>query len=248
MSEHLERIRLAELDIVRPYFNQANKRVLELGGGNGWQASIMASWACEVTSIDIIGRFAPERQYFPVIIYDGKNFPFADGSFDIVFSSNVLEHIKALSAAFHEIKRVLKPGGIAIHIVPTSSWRLFTSIAHYGYVFSRLIGGGRVDTKFRGIPAMQTVMKDKGTLYFLKRALFSGPHGEYPSAVSELYYFRQSRWSRLFKNNGFSIIETRSSRLFYTGYGLSKGMSIERRRFLSWWLGSSSVAFVMRNV
>ena len=44
--------------------------------------------------------------------------PFADNSFDAVFSLSVLEHVKDPFAAAAEIKRVLKPGGILYAVVP----------------------------------------------------------------------------------------------------------------------------------
>jgi predicted SAM-dependent methyltransferase len=65
-----------------------------------------------------------------VVDYDGQRIPFGDDSFDVVFSSNVLEHIPHVDAFQQEIHRVLKPGGVAVHIVPSSSWRWWTNITH----------------------------------------------------------------------------------------------------------------------
>lgn len=47
--------------------------------------------------------------------------PFADASYDLVFASHVLEHIQDDRAALAEIRRVLKPGGIAVLPVPLLS-------------------------------------------------------------------------------------------------------------------------------
>jgi SAM-dependent methyltransferase len=47
--------------------------------------------------------------------------PFADASYDLVFASHVLEHIQDDMAALAEIRRVLKPGGIAVLPVPLLS-------------------------------------------------------------------------------------------------------------------------------
>ena len=37
--------------------------------------------------------------------------PYPDATFDIVFADNVMEHIEHPDTVFHEIARVLKPGG-----------------------------------------------------------------------------------------------------------------------------------------
>lgn len=49
---------------------------------------------------------------------DLQNFPFADETFDFVFASHVLEHIPDDRKALSEIRRVLKPQGMAILPVP----------------------------------------------------------------------------------------------------------------------------------
>jgi SAM-dependent methyltransferase len=46
---------------------------------------------------------------------------FPDGSFDLVYCSHVLEHIKDDLAAISEVRRVLAPGGIALLPVPVIS-------------------------------------------------------------------------------------------------------------------------------
>lgn len=44
--------------------------------------------------------------------------PFADGSFDVVLTSDVMEHVRDIDAAHAEIARILKPGGQYIFTVP----------------------------------------------------------------------------------------------------------------------------------
>ncbi|WP_093014369.1 class I SAM-dependent methyltransferase [Sphingobium sp. YR768] len=46
-------------------------------------------------------------------VYDGRTMPFSDDHFDVVFSWGVMEHVADVPAVLAEIKRVLKPGGVA---------------------------------------------------------------------------------------------------------------------------------------
>ncbi len=50
--------------------------------------------------------------------YDGRNIPFSDASFDVVFSTEVMEHVPDPNHFLSEIHRVLKKDGIAILTVP----------------------------------------------------------------------------------------------------------------------------------
>ena len=48
----------------------------------------------------------------------GENLPFNDASFDYIITSHVLEHVWDLISCFHEMKRILKPNGLMVHIIP----------------------------------------------------------------------------------------------------------------------------------
>ena len=50
--------------------------------------------------------------------FDIQNIPYPDGSFDLVFASHVLEYVENDRQAIKEIKRVLRPGGLAFLPVP----------------------------------------------------------------------------------------------------------------------------------
>lgn len=53
---------------------------------------------------------------------DAPTIPFPDNFFDFVFSTSVMEHVQDQEQAFREINRVLKQGGVTLHIFP-SRWR-----------------------------------------------------------------------------------------------------------------------------
>ena len=76
-----------------------------------------------------------QARVFPIIDYDGHHIPFDDDSFDIVFSSNVMEHICDLHQTNREIQRVLRSDGYCVHVIPTHSWRFWTTLSAFPTAF-----------------------------------------------------------------------------------------------------------------
>jgi SAM-dependent methyltransferase len=246
MAQHglLQTIRRAEIDLLRRHFSPG-ARVLDLGGGDGYQASVMASWGVEVESIDVEGERSD--RFFPVRAYDGSTIPFGDDVFDMIFSSNVLEHIRDLPRVFAELKRVARLGATHVHVLPSPKWRFWTNAAHYPYLFRRFVlkrGAGPFEISMPS--SFGASVQQRGLLHSLKRALLAGPHGEYSSSVAELYYFSARRWRREFRRHGFGIVEQYPTGLFYTGYGLTPGLSVGARRRLASLLGSACNVFVLQ--
>ena len=60
-------------------------------------------------------------------VMDATVMEFASETFDKVYSSHTIEHIRDLSRFFREVDRVLKPGGLALFIYP---WELWRGVAH----------------------------------------------------------------------------------------------------------------------
>ncbi|HEX9917956.1 MAG TPA: class I SAM-dependent methyltransferase [Pyrinomonadaceae bacterium] len=251
----LEQLRRAELEVLKGWL-RPDMRILEIGGGSGFQASVVSSWGYELRSIDLPERPFPPPYLYPVADYDGVNIPAPDASFDLIFSSNVLEHVAHLPPLFAEMRRVLKPDGRAVHILPTPAWRFWTCLTHYGDLSrARLNLPRRKSAETQGTAAhgaeTATAASANGQRSFarrLKRAVFAEPHGEYPSALSELYYFSRRRWLRVFRENNFGVQQVVSNELFYTGYALFPNISVERRRELSRLLGSACHVYVMNKL
>lgn len=99
----------------------ANGAVLELGFGDGYGASLMARKAKAVTGIDLFQKNvdAASAKYRQVNLrflkMSATALDLPNASFDLVVSFQVIEHIprKELPAYANEIKRVLKPAGVA---------------------------------------------------------------------------------------------------------------------------------------
>lgn len=61
------------------------------------------------------GPLPPDR--FRISHFDGRRFPLVEGSADLVWSKSVLEHVRDPRRTLEEVKRVLRPGGLACHII-----------------------------------------------------------------------------------------------------------------------------------
>ncbi|MDA8560536.1 class I SAM-dependent methyltransferase [Nitrospinae bacterium] len=127
--DFVKAIRLYELDVVSSMLPPEG-RLLEIGAGTGWQAEALEKRGYNVSAIDLPSSDYRENRIWPVVDYDGQKIPFDDNTFDIVFSSNALEHIPHIYEFQNEIHRVLKLDGCVLHVIPSSSWRFWSSITH----------------------------------------------------------------------------------------------------------------------
>lgn len=226
----------------------AGARVLEIGGGTGYQAKRLSQDGFDVSSIDVPDSNYAGQKEFPVAPYDGKNIPFPDASFDIVFSSNVLEHVRELDALQRDIRRVLRPGGRCVHLMPTGAWRWWTSVAHYTELVQRL-GGLAPRLVPRGIsrPALRDVLSVAGLMTSTARHYAIVPrHGETGNALSEVLTFSAGHWRRHFRRQHFAIQESAPVGLFYTGHMvLGQRMALPIRQSIARLLGSACVIYVV---
>jgi len=105
-----------ERAVGRPAAGGTPWRVLDLGCGVGDSIDAFRARDPEVdwTGIDV--PESPEardrtRTDARFESFDGINLPFADGSFDLVYCKQVLEHVRHPEPLLAEVHRVLAPGG-----------------------------------------------------------------------------------------------------------------------------------------
>jgi SAM-dependent methyltransferase len=75
-------------------------------------------WAALLGSVHCIGVDISTQDARPDVVAAAASLPFADGRFDLVFSSQVLEHVPDAARAMTECARVLRPGGELVLSVP----------------------------------------------------------------------------------------------------------------------------------
>lgn len=212
-------------------------RILEVGAGSGFQARALSSWGHEVVAVDIAGP--TQGAWYPVQPFDGVRIPFDDNTFDVVFSSNVLEHVQEFDALVSEMRRVLRPGGTMVHIVPSSSWRLWTTALYYP------LGALSVVRRARRDP--------DGTIDATGRHIRRGwwapiQHGVAQNAWTELVSFSKRSWCRRIARTGLEVNSAFGLGIAYTGYLTGPSLSISARQLLARLVGSSTTALVVSNL
>jgi SAM-dependent methyltransferase len=147
-AEFYRKVEHERYDVYAPWMREAigfpshaGEAVLEIGPGLGTDHAQFARAGARMFALDLTDRhlrltqqrFASERLVTRAVRGDAEQLPFADASFDSVYSYGVLHHTPDTAGAVDEIRRVLRPGGRAIvglyhrhsafHWVRTVLWR-----------------------------------------------------------------------------------------------------------------------------
>ena len=104
--------------------------VLDVGCGNGFIAHHLSAILGEkITGIDVMAKTWAPINYRQ---YDGAHIPFADNSVDTVLLCYVLHHVQDVSVLLADVKRVLRPNGLAViyEDIPKTPWDRFICWTH----------------------------------------------------------------------------------------------------------------------
>jgi len=253
MSDHLEHIRPLRTEELRRVLQGRTellqgKDLLELGSGTGDQLRVLTNLCRSAVGLDVA-----ESGYLGVMsgnirIYDGRNMPFPDRSFDVIFSSHVLEHLRDEETTYREMRRVLRPGGIGLHVVPTSHQRLVNMVAHYPDAVRRLVNKILRRAPDSVSPAGNGAARPKYSLrYRIINTLIPPRHGETGNQFTEYFYLRPAAWRKKLARYGWKVETSQPLRITYTGHGLlGPKMGIGARSVLARFMGSSTYLFVVR--
>nr|WP_145872123.1 class I SAM-dependent methyltransferase [Streptomyces capillispiralis] len=90
----------------------AGRVVVDVGGGSGYFTREFRGRGAYAYLFEPDGRELGGRPPEGTVIADGYLLPLADGSADVTFSSNVLEHVADPQTFLSELARVTRPGGL----------------------------------------------------------------------------------------------------------------------------------------
>lgn len=209
------------------------ERVLELGCGNGYQSAFLSKIAKEVVATDLphedLSTHTPGMKVaidlhkrldisnVTLIPCSAESLPFEDDSFDMVYSSHVLEHIPDQAKALNEIFRVLKPGGYHFCVVPTTTEKVYAFFNFHIYLVSHSI-----KRFYQWITPRESASgpagdegKPRSTTNNAKSLLryfpFPPPHGHTSHYLRELVSWTPSSWARRIVKSAPFIIDNQST-------------------------------------
>jgi SAM-dependent methyltransferase len=203
---------------------------LELGAGDGYQSRLLTHWIESLVSTDYATSALPPHDEERITYMQcdaeqlGNTFP--PRSFDIIFSSNMMEHLPDPHHALAGIHTVLNDNGITIHILPNVLWKA-TQVALYplGRLYSSLSRDGllkRFQRMMRTSPRItQRDLPERMSLptnnpktsrparHYLMTWLIPEPHGVSRTNREEFHALSQKRWIDEFNHAGFDVVVIR---------------------------------------
>jgi len=203
----LYRIRRQEIELVLSELCiQSNTRILDIGCGSGVQSTFFSEKSRFVVSSDV-NLTGVRFRWSYLVKCSAEYLPFEGNSFDVVYSSCVLEHIKNQKLALREMKRVLKRNGVLICVVPTFTWKMLQLILFYPQMIYRFMVSQvklkRHEIKFNNRPRI--------SLRYLTRASI---HGEFEGNAKEAIAYRKESWVYLFETNDFYVYKIKKLLLY----------------------------------
>ena len=229
--EWVHHIREHEIDnldaIFRKYLiknKKKNLKILEIGAGDGHMSSLLINKGWNIIATDPKPRTPMKTNVIKMNVF---NLSYDSNSFEIIFSSNVLEHIQNLPLALAEMKRVLKKKGIMVHTVPTVPIIIFTFVINPIAYFRNII------LALQGIVALRIV----NPLNFI----YTKGHGISKTAFHAIFKWRKKKWKKVFKDINIKIIYSYRLNLAYSLHKTFPFKFMKLRHLLGRSLGSADI-------
>lgn len=104
------------------------KTAIDIGCRDGYWSERLKEKGYKVISLDI------EPYYPEALTHDvEKGIPAPDKSADLIWCTEVVEHLRHPEFLFREIERVMRPGGLAVLTTPNSHWWFYWVVRLWGW-------------------------------------------------------------------------------------------------------------------
>lgn len=228
------------------------EQALELGAGRAIQSKLLTTCTRHVISTD----FKPNILNHPPCagieyrVCDAEQVAqvFPRHAFDVVFSSNLLEHLPHLDQALRGIHDILKDDGITIHVMPSPFFKILEFLGYYpGLIVYLLEGitkkGGftKLRKRIRGKPeptalclGENNLKVDRPQRSLVRKLIWPAPHGVSKRHRDEFYAFSVQRWKQEFVKHGFTVVKVKKGPVASgRGFGMNRVRTLLERMGLT---------------
>lgn len=133
-DKNQKKIREVEWNAIAPYIPKESC-LIDVGCGAGYSMEkALKERNCDCCGIDPcpgqhgVGRYEELNNSLNIKQGYAESIPYEDKSFDVVYSSHVLEHVDSEEKALLEMKRVLRDNGVLIIGMPTATMALINCV------------------------------------------------------------------------------------------------------------------------
>ncbi len=205
-------------------YARPSDRLLEIGFGEGYGSEIVGPRVAEYVGVEVDDDAVlhAARTYQDLnrsfLRYDGARLPFDDGTFDLIISFQVIEHVDNPAGFLEEARRVMKATGSALIVTPNRNHRVLDGERPFN----------RYHVREFNPPELEALMREA-----FENVVLFGIHGS--SAMSEIEKRRVAKARRLARldplglDTSFRSRSTRGSVVGCDGDRVRKPALLRRR-------------------
>lgn len=211
---------------------------LEVGAGDGFQSTLLSNYIRELVCTEYdqekLKKYPLNNVKYMICDAEIIDKYFEPKRFDIIFSSNLLEHLIDREGTLKAMSRIMKDDGLMIHSMPNIFWKISHILFFYpnkvleriGFITTRRKRETRTDGSldFQGenevgsrIDRGNNLKSDRKRNSRLYKAL-PAVHGEYRNNLVELLNYRNRSWIKLFERANYKVVKMKRLTVS-SGYG-----------------------------
>jgi SAM-dependent methyltransferase len=227
-KEYIHDLRTKSIEEIKPYIERSNVKLgLEVGAGDGFQSRLLVNYLEKL----VVTEYSQERleqipnEKIKYYICDAEKLEdqLAFSSFDIIFSSHLLEHLPHAERFIVSCNKLIAEDGAIIHVVPSNWYAFFRLLFWYPAILVRFKRKLARKKSFNLLSKPESITNNNLKTSYKPRIklfeyLFPRAHGVSENVFKEYLSMRKKSWTKLFTENGLKVERIMKGSCF-SGYG-----------------------------